>query len=249
MRILLLDIETAPNLAHVWGLWNQNVGLSQLIEPGYTLCWAAKWFDEPEVYFQSIHSTTPRKMVKAIHDLIEQADAVVHYNGNKFDMPTLQKDFLLQGFAPPAPTKQIDLLLTVRKRFRFPSNKLDYVAQQLKVGKKVKHERHELWLKCMGGDEAAWRKMEAYNRQDVLLLERVYKKVRPWIRNHPNHGLYDMDDSLMCTACGSKSYQRRGIAHTTTCSYHRFQCKRCGHWFRSVRNVGPKPSQKFTHVA
>ena len=143
MKILLIDIETATNLAHVWGLWQQNVGLPQLLEPGYTLCWAAKWLGEPEVYFGSVKQGTER-MTQEIHRLMSQADAIVHYNGNKFDIPTLNKDFLLQGLTPPAPAKQIDLLRVVKGKFRFPSNKLAYVSEALGVGGKAAHSGREL---------------------------------------------------------------------------------------------------------
>ena len=55
MKILLLDIETAPNLAHVWGLWNQNVGITQIVTAGYTLCWSAKWLGSGEMSFCSLN--------------------------------------------------------------------------------------------------------------------------------------------------------------------------------------------------
>ena len=131
MKILLLDIEVAPNLAHCWGLFKQNIAISQLLESGYTLCWAAKWYGEKPIYFDSIHQSRPLKMIKAIHKLVAEADAVVHYNGTKFGMPILNKDFLLHGLPPPAPYAQIDLYKTVKSRFRFPSNKLDYIVKEL----------------------------------------------------------------------------------------------------------------------
>lgn len=248
MRILLLDIETAPNIAHVWGLFNQNIGLPQLVDASYTLCWAAKWYGEKEIFFQSVHGTSPKRMTKAIHKLVDEADAVVHYNGTRFDMPILSKDFLLHGIPPPAPYKQIDLLRVVRQRFRFPSNKLAHISQALGVGSKSKHSGHELWLKCMAGDDAAWKAMERYNKQDVRLLEQVYDKLKPWIKGHANHGLYNADNSEVCPKCGSETYQRRGLEHTATCTYQRFQCCKCHGWFRSVRNVGPKPSKKFANL-
>lgn len=148
MKILLLDIETAPHLAHVWGVWQQNVGMNQLLEPGYMLCWAAKWLGEKEVYFSSVRKGAGR-MVKEIHQLMSEADAICTYNGNKFDLPTLNKEIFMAGLQPPAPSKSVDLLRVVKQRFRFPINKLDYVAQQLGIGAKVEHEGHELWIKCM----------------------------------------------------------------------------------------------------
>ena len=48
MNILLLDIETSPVVAWVWGLRDQNVGLNMIKEDWYVLSWAAKWLgDKP----------------------------------------------------------------------------------------------------------------------------------------------------------------------------------------------------------
>jgi uncharacterized protein YprB with RNaseH-like and TPR domain len=142
MKILLLDIETSPLTAHVWGLWQQNVGLPQIVDSGRTLCFAAKWLGEDKVIFSSVEKTNPKRMLLKIWDLLEEADAVVHYNGTKFDIPTLNKEFLLNDLTPPAPYKQIDLLRVARSQFKFPSNKLDYVANVLGLGKKTKHIGH-----------------------------------------------------------------------------------------------------------
>jgi len=54
-RILVLDIETSPNLAWVWGMWDQNVGINQLVESQTVLCFAARWLGEKKVHFHSVH--------------------------------------------------------------------------------------------------------------------------------------------------------------------------------------------------
>lgn len=232
MRVLLLDIETAPNLVHVWGLFQQNVAINQIQASGYVLCWAAKWYREKEIHFDSVHQSKPKKMLKGIHRLLDQADVVVHYNGTKFDIPTLNKEFVLQGMHPPAPYKQVDLLRTSRSQFKFTSNKLDYVAQALGLGKKTKHSGHELWVRCMAGDPEAWQVMETYNKQDVVLLESVYDRMRPWIRSHPNHGVYDQPGLPVCPYCGHHHLQRRGFQRTIANVYARYQCMECGGWSR-----------------
>lgn len=237
MKVLLLDLETAPNLVHVWGLFQQNVGLPQIIDSGYILCWAAKWYDENEIMFSSIHQATPKKMLKTIHKLVDEADAVVHFNGTKFDMPTLNKEFLLYGLTPPSPYKQIDLLRTCRSKFRFTSNKLDYVAQALGLGKKTKHRGHQLWIDCMAGVEEAWKEMEEYNINDVVLLEKVYDRLKGWISGHPDHGLYGEHDSLCCPNCGSGCLRKRGYAHTALQQYQRYICRDCGKWSRGATRV------------
>lgn len=231
MKLLLIDLETAPNLVHSWGLWQQNIAINQIMASGYVMCFAAKWLGSDEVIFDSIPKSGTKRMIKRAHKLLSEADAVVHYNGSKFDIPTLNKEFLLQGLSPPATYQQIDLLKTARNRFKFPSNKLDYLAQTLGLGKKFKHAGHELWVKCMAGDAEAWKEMEAYNTQDVLLLERVYHRLLPWIVNHPNHAVYQSKD--VCTNCGSVHLQRRGFAYSVLGKYQRYQCTSCGAWMKS----------------
>lgn len=239
IKILLLDIESAPNLVHVWGLWQQNVGLPQIIDSGYVLCWAAKWYGEKEIMYSSILDS-PKRMLKRIHTLLNECDVVIHYNGQKFDIPTLNKEFIQHGMLPPAPYKQIDLLKTARAVFRFPSNKLDYIAQALGLGKKFKHKGHELWIDCMAKKKEAWVEMEAYNKQDVSLLEKLYIKFLPWIKNHPNTTLYTADTSIACPTCNSSTYQRRGFAYTTVGKYQRYQCITCGSWFKDRKNLSYK---------
>ena len=236
MKILFLDIETSPNVAHVWGIWQQNVSINQLMESSYTMCWAAKWHGESEVMFDSVYQSRPRTMIKRIHALIEQADMVVHYHGTSFDIPTLNKEFLLQGIPPPSPVKEMDLLRVVRRKFRFPSNKLDYVAQRLGLGKKYDHEGHTLWVKCMANDPKAWAEMEAYNRHDVVLLEKLYGKLLPWMSpGHLSHAVFAAAE--VCPTCGCSKAHRRGYAYTGSGKYQRFQCQGCHAWYRGKLNL------------
>lgn len=232
LRLLMLDIETSPNLAAVWGLFNVNIGINQIIKPGGTLCWAAKWYGEKEIMFSSVLDGQ-KKMVRGVHKLLSECDAVCHYNGARFDIPTLNKEFLLLDMPPPAPYKQIDLLRTARSRFKLASNKLDYVAGQLGLGSKKAHKGFELWLECMAKDEKAWRTMKAYNKQDVVLLERVYERLLPWITAHPNISAYN--GSPCCPNCGSEKAQARGFAISKTLRYQRYQCKGCGAWHRKPK--------------
>lgn len=230
MKILLLDLETAPSVAYIWQLWDQNVGLHQLAQEGYTLCWSAKWLGDNEVTFDSVKKSGTKRMIRRIHKLLDQADAVVHYNGTKFDIPVLNKEFLEQGLQPPAPFTEIDLLKTSRKRFKLLSHKLDYIARKLGVGAKAAHKGMSMWKACMDGDPEAWAKMEEYNKNDVVILEQVYYRLLPWIKGHANYSVHE--GALCCPNCGSFHFQARGKAVTAASVYQRYQCTDCGSWFR-----------------
>lgn len=229
MKILLLDIETAPHLAYVWSLWDEAVTLDRLLESGTVLSWAAKWYGEDVVYFDSVNDSSKKKMLKEIYKLLNEADAVVTYNGDRFDLPYLNRSFLELGLTPPSPYKSIDLFKTVKRKFKFPSNKLQYVAQQLGVGSKVKHDGFELWVNCIKGNQDSWAKMEEYNIGDVILLEGVYNKLLPWVTGHANHSLFS-EDAFVCPNCGSTHLQKRGFSYTLASKFQRYVCKSCGHW-------------------
>jgi DNA polymerase elongation subunit (family B) len=246
LKILLLDIETAPNVVHVWGLWQQNVGINQIMDSGYILCYSAKWYEKDDIVFDSVFQSSPKSMLKGIHKMLDEADAVISYNGIKFDLPTLNKEFLLYGFQPPSPYKQIDLLRTARSQFRFPSNKLDYISQSLGLGNKVHHRGHQLWIDCMNKKPKAWKEMEEYNIQDVVLLEKVYEKLKPWIKNHPNQNLFLDSQRNNCPTCGGTSLQKRGFAITKANKYQRVQCKDCGSWSRLTKASSKRPAVAVT---
>jgi DNA polymerase elongation subunit (family B) len=235
VKILGLDIETAPNTAHVWGLFKQNIGINQLLNTGRVMCFAAKWVGvKGPITFFSEHSNGHKRTIKAAHALIEQADAVLSFNGERFDLPTLNREFLKYELTPPSPYHHIDLLKVAKRRFRFTSNKMDHLARELKLGNKVQHRGHEMWIQCMGGDANAWREMEKYNKQDVVLLEKLYHAMLPWIDAHPNAALYmDDPDAPTCTNCGSTNMQSRGMQRNRAHAYRRYQCQDCGTWQRS----------------
>jgi len=242
MRVLFLDIETAPHKVYAWGLFKENIYLDRVIEPGYTLCFAARWEHDETMHFYSLFTHTMEEMLQAMYDLLDECDVVVHYNGKRFDMPTLNKEFILNGFVPPTNYKQIDLYQVVRSTFRFVSNKLDFVAQALGLGGKVAHKGMELWRDCMEGVEAGWGErvseqvleswdtMQEYNEEDVSLLVRLYYKLQPWIRVHPNRALYLKDPNVRaCPKCGSENLVKRGIERPATVNaYQRYKCNDCG---------------------
>lgn len=233
MKILFLDIETAPNEVYTWGLYNQFISPSQVKKGQYVLCWSAKWLDEDKITFDSIYKSSVKDMLLHIHKLLDRADVVVHQNGKSFDIPMLNTEFVKHGILPTSPYKQVDLKKTSQRVFRFPTSKLEYVAKALKIGEKLKDDvKFELWLECMAMKEEAWIKMEKYNIQDTLLAEKLYMKYRPWITNHPNYGSYGKD-SEVCPHCGSKHLQKRGYRVVKLLKYPQYHCQDCGAWFRS----------------
>lgn len=235
-KILLLDIETAPAKVYVWGLWNQNIGLNQIIEPGRIISWGAKWLGKKEMMYHDDWDG-PEPMFRAIHRLLCEADAVVTYNGDGFDLPRLRGAFVEHNLGPVPPVTSIDLLKTVRG-LGAQSNKLAFIAPHLRIGEKVKTGGFELWSAYLDGYEDARDRMRVYNFRDVQLLGKLYNALRPYIKNHPR--LYPKQDRPACKVCSSTHIQFRGDYSSGEILYDRFQCQRCKSWDKVPKKAEAK---------
>ena len=225
-KILILDIETKPATAYVWRMWDENITPEQLIDEGGMICFCAHWLGTKEHLFYADWIDGHSTVVKAAHKLLTEADAVVTYNGDRFDLPKLQGEFLREGLNPPPPPTSIDAIKTVKK-LGFVMNRLAYIGPLLKIGAKVKHEGFGLWKAVMEGDEKAQRRMQKYCIQDVRLLARLYRVIRPYIKNHPH---MNEQGSNTCGACGSDKLHSRGVRRTKGFLIQRMQCQQCGAW-------------------
>lgn len=234
MKRLLIDIETAPLTAHSWGLWGVNIGLNQIVSPDFMLCFAAKWYGSKKTEFFSLWDDGRESMIEAAWQLLDETDAVIHFNGKRFDQKWLNREFWLLDIVPPSPYKPIDLLATVKKHFRFPSNKLAYLLEAKGFAGKLEHEGHGLWKKVLEGDTKAKREMRKYNSNDVVVMEPMYDSLIPWITDHPNFNLYGGDG---CTNCGSGDLRKEGKAYTAQGEFQRYQCRQCGTYCRSTKRL------------
>lgn len=247
VRALVIDIENSPNLAHVWSLWNNNVSLAQLMDSGQVISFAAKWLGEKEVIFKSDFHDGHEEMIRCAWELLNEADWVIGYNSQNFDMKHLNREFLEAGLAPPLPYKNIDLLHAVKKAFRFVSNKLDYVVQKLGIGAKTAHTGHVLWVQCMAGDPNAWALMKKYNMQDVLVTEKLYYRLLPWIDKHPHVGMFMDTEHDRCPKCGGTSHTLVGTSKANVTTYNLYRCDDCGSPLRSTVR-GREADKLFTRA-
>ena len=234
MKILFLDLETSPNLAHVWGLWQQNVAITQLEKSTEVICFGARWLGSDKVIFKSQHHHGKDKMLDELHKIMNEADVLIGWNSAAFDSKHIKREFIENGYLPPSPWKELDLMRVVKGQFKFPSNKLDYVAQTLGVGAKVKHSGFQLWLDCMAGDKKAWAEMKEYQIQDVNLLVDLYEILLPWINNHP-HVAASNGEPQGCRNCGQTNIIKSGKRVTASGTYQRYVCQSCGSFMSGAK--------------
>lgn len=253
MKILLFDIETSPILANIWGLWTETRDFKFVDVDWYVLSWSAKWLDSKTTMVKSLpdypnykkNAQDDSALLKELWNLLDEADIVIGHNAQKFDVKKINTRFLINGLPPPSSYRVVDTLLIAKRHFAFTSNRLDTLGQILGLGKKVDTGGFSLWKGCLENDPKCWSKMRQYNKQDVVLLEKVYLKLRPYCNNHPNVSIDALENSSpSCPCCGSTKLVRRGYAFTNSSKFARLCCSNCGKWSRSKVNEIPKDKRQ-----
>jgi predicted RNA-binding Zn-ribbon protein involved in translation (DUF1610 family) len=242
--IKLFDIETAPIIGAVWRLFDQNVGLNQIVKDQSVLSFAIKDLGKRGVRYMD---TSGKKdyaddldLCKALWKELDECDFVIAQNGRSFDVKKINARFIFHGMLPPSPYQVIDTLIEVRRVAAFTSNKLEYLTDKLCTVKKLTHGRYpgyELWKACLAGDPRAWKEMKQYNIRDITSLEELYYKLRPWMLGHPNLTTFVDNEKIACPKCGSHDVIRKGVRHTSVSRYPRYQCNSCGGWSRGRYSI------------
>ena len=236
-KILILDIETTPIAVWTWSLGNHYINPVNIIKDGngksidwYVLSWSAKWWYDDKVMSDVVtpkeaKDRDDKRIMESVWKLLDEADIIIAHNGDRFDLRKLKARFIANAMIPPMPYKTIDTLKVARKEFAFSSNKQDYITKFLGLEEKLNTE-FQLWVDCMNGDSAALKRMERYNRTDVVGLEEMYIKLRPYMKNHPNIAV--MMDENVCSVCGGDSLTDTGkYYHTGASKYELFYCEGC----------------------
>lgn len=237
MKVLFLDIETAPTIAYTWRMYKANISQDMIVEGGYMLSCSMKWLGNDTVYYYENRSNDDKELTSKVLEFLNEADYVVAHNGEKFDIPYIKYRAVVNKLTPPSPFKVIDTLRIARKEFLFSRNTLANLAEELAVEAKFTHDEFsgfKLWSACLSGNDKAWKVMQHYNKQDVITLEQVYLKLRPWSKEHPNITVEQEDTSgFRCPKCGSIHIQLRGYTFTNSSKYHKYVCRECGGWSRT----------------
>jgi DNA polymerase elongation subunit (family B) len=247
-RVLVFDIETAPMLAYVWGLRDQNIALNSLKQEWYVLGWSAKWLGDPpsKVVYYDQRKAKDKENDKAIllplWKLLDEADIVITQNGKNFDSPKLNARFIIHGMPPPSPYQHLDTYQIVRKVAKFTSNKLEYLTNKLCTKyKKLRHTKYpgfSLWTECLAGNLKAWEEMKKYNIHDVLSTEELYLKIRAWTPKSMPDPYHSSDPERQCGKCGEMALWFQGRHRNKKGLFKKLHCRHCGAWLIGARIDG-----------
>jgi DNA polymerase elongation subunit (family B)/predicted RNA-binding Zn-ribbon protein involved in translation (DUF1610 family) len=232
-RRLFFDIETSPNIGLFWEAgYKKNITTDNIIKERAIICICYKWEDEKEVYsLQWDSKQNDKTMLTKFIDVANTSNEMVGHNGDKFDLAWIRTRCLFHKIDMFPNYVTIDTLKVARSKFRFQSNRLNYIAEFLGLGGKIKTE-YNLWKDILlRNDKIAMEKMIKYCKKDVTLLEQVFKALRGHMIPKTHYGVVFGTDRGTCPECGSEDLTRNNKVITATgLTRIQYKCKTCNHY-------------------
>jgi len=257
-KILIYDIESSHNALLNFDLGGKNAGYiphHNILEERYIICISWRWYGQKKIHSVSILDDPKRfkknhhddyHVVSVFRDVLEEAEALVAHNGDRFDLPMIKARMIFHGIPPIPKCISLDTLKMARRSFKFNSNSLDYLARFLGFKGKMDNPKG-LWINCWQGDVKAIKHMIKYNKVDIEILEFVFVKLLPYIDTYAiNLNMFLKGARCPNPTCGSSKLEWRGHKYTKTAKYRRCVCKECGTW--SNERTALKEENKITIV-
>jgi hypothetical protein len=207
IKRLFWDIETSPNIVLSWNVgYKINIDHENILHERAIICIGYKW--EHEDIVRSLNwdaKQSDKAMLVAFSKIAEQADELVAHNGDSFDLPWYKTRCLLHGIQTIPDHKTVDTLQWARRRFYFNSNRLNYIARYMGLGGKLKTE-FGLWKEVViQNSRPALRRMVEYCMRDVVLLEKVWRRLSAHTPAKTHAGVVAGGLRWQCPYCGGSN--------------------------------------------
>ena len=238
IKRLFFDIETSPNIGLFWTAgYKQNISHDNIIKERAIICICYKWANDDKIYSLTWDvNQDDKKMLEQFVQIANEADELVGHNGDKYDLAWIKTRCLYHNIPMFPNYVTIDTLKQARSKFKFNSNKLDYIGKFLGLGEKI-HTSFNLWKDIvLNKDKQALEDMVTYCKGDVELLEKIYNKMSSYFPHKTHFGVLNGEEKYSCPECGHEDMrfsQRRYTASGT--ARIQLQCNKC-HKYHTVSN-------------
>ena len=249
-RIILWDLETLPNLSEVMKIMpglSAYPGLSLKASINSVICFGHKIYGEKETKcinawdFKNWNRDVndDYEVVKKAQEILKDADAIVTHNGKRFDLKFLQTRLAIHGLPALPKITHIDTCSVLKSNLYLFNNRLNTAGKILASEEKLENGGWELCVDVSKRIPKAMKTMTDYCKQDVVVLEKLYKKLLPFVSSIPNYNLYSNGEKRLCPNCGSTRFYKDGYRATKASLTTRLRCRDCGSNFTSKGDNQP----------
>ena len=233
IKRLYIDLETSPNIVYTWNVgYDLNIGHENIIKERAIICACYKWEGDSKVHAIKWNNGDDSSLIEQLLWVMLEADEIVAHNGDRFDIKWFRTRCLYHGVQTLPEFKTIDTLKISKDKFKFNSNKLDYIAQYLGYGGKIKTD-FDLWKKVLNGDKKSLVEMIEYCKNDIIILEKVYKRLEGYAKHKTHVGVLNGGTKCDCPMCGSSDTHSKGNAASAAgVITKRMVCNECNYYFK-----------------
>lgn len=224
-RRLYFDCEVSPNIGFFWQPGHKiSINYDNIIKERAIICICYKWEGEKKIHSLTWNKGDDKKMLQAFIKVANQASELVGHNSDRFDITWVRTRCLFHSIPVMPNYTSIDTLKAARSKFRFNSNRLDYIGKFLGVGQKI-HTGFDLWKTIvLDNNTKAMNKMVKYCKQDVKLLEDIFGKLNNYLPPKTHYG-----ERGNCPECGSDNLiNGKARISATGIKRMQYQCGDCG---------------------
>ncbi len=250
IKRMFFDIETSPNVGYFWRTgYNLTIPTENIIDERKIICISYKWETDDNIHTLTWDENKCDKQM--LIDFIEQAnkaDELIAHNGDRFDIKWIRTRCIFHRVPMFPNYKTLDTLKKAKSGFNFNSNRLDYIAQFLGVGAKVKHSGFDMWKNVMKNDKKALKEMVNYCEGDIIVLEDVYFTMQNYIKQNTHNGVINNNLKYSCPTCGSEhsSLVKNNVTAMGTIK-RLMECEDCNYHFE-ISNSSYILKLKFANV-
>ena len=160
---------------------------------GIILCYCIKDGSSKKIFYDTITDKdikkyppdkTDTRVVKSLINNLFKFNRVVCHYGCYFDIPFTRTRALICGvdFPPYGSLMQDDTWRIARNKLKLNSNRLEVVCRTLFGETQKTHLDGKYWIGAVRGDKKSLKYILDHNKKDVLDLEKVYNKIKDYIR-------------------------------------------------------------------
>ena len=245
LKTIIYDLEVSPCIGWFWQTGTQYIGAHNIRESGKIICVSYRfthWKKGVVKHLVWDKKQCDKKLVKDFYEIAKSADLIVGHNGDGFDKKWLNARLAYHHLPTLSHVNTEDTLKQVRREFKLPSYRLDFLCKYFNIGGKLATSS-DLWTgvvfdKC----KKKLKQMVQYCDNDVLILAELYNRLYPYVQHKYNRAVLENKPDI-CPKCGSNETKLEGFAYTKVGKYQRKSCKNCGTWFRNGRNLIYKSSR------
>jgi len=234
---LFYDIETSKAVAGIWRTGKQFVGAHQIIEHTKIICISWKWEHEDKVNHLDwgLKKQCDKKLLEKFIPILESANQSVGHNADGFDLKWIRSRAMFHNIPMSPYFNTIDTYKIIKSICNLPSYSLANSCKYFGLVNKRDSGGDATWNGVQfEKSQEALDTMIHYCDGDILSLQDLYEKVRPYSKTKMHYAVLGSERKFHCPECALLGKWNKTYTTSAGTIQHYLKCrdKKCSTTFK-----------------